>query len=157
MLRLTAITGFFLFLAAYEMSGGTDFAPGAQRDRATVATAEPVKPQQRRATTTSFPTRAATNDYVPFNTPIIVRYEASAATPVAHTRDTADQTAHTPLRTIAGNRVNIRSGPSTGHRIVTTLPSGTATHVLQSEADWVQVKVSGSDHIGWVAAHLLHD
>lgn len=157
MLRLTVITAFFLFLAAYEISGGTGFTPGAQRDRATVATAEPVKPQKRRATNTSFPTRAANRDYVPFNTPIIVRYEATEATPVAQTRDTPDQTAHAPLRTIAGNRVNIRSGPSTGHKIVTTLPLGTAAQVVQSEADWVQVKVSGSDHIGWVAAHLLND
>ena len=45
-------------------------------------------------------------------------------------------------------RVDMRSGPTSGHRIVDFLPSGTAMQVISEEGDWIQVRVG--DKEGWV-------
>ncbi len=45
-------------------------------------------------------------------------------------------------------RVDMRSGPTSGHRIVDFLPSGTAMQVIGEEGEWIQVRVG--DKEGWV-------
>lgn len=45
-------------------------------------------------------------------------------------------------------RVDMRSGPTTGHRILDFLPSGTAMQVLSEQGEWIQVRVG--DKEGWV-------
>jgi len=53
---------------------------------------------------------------------------------------------------IAEERVNLRSGPSTDTEKVTVLTRGTPLHVMQVAGDWVRVKVG--DACGWVARSL---
>lgn len=52
-------------------------------------------------------------------------------------------------------RVDMRSGPTNGHRIVNFLKSGTAVKVLgkSDDGEWVEVDVSGRD--GWIQAQYL--
>ncbi len=45
-------------------------------------------------------------------------------------------------------RVDMRSGPSTGYRIIDFLRSGTAMQVISEDGEWIQVKVG--DKQGWV-------
>ncbi|SDY88407.1 SH3 domain-containing protein [Thermoactinomyces sp. DSM 45892] len=44
---------------------------------------------------------------------------------------------------VKGNKVNIRTGPSTGAFIVTQVNNGTTLEVIGKSGDWYQVKVSG--------------
>lgn len=52
-------------------------------------------------------------------------------------------------------RVDMRSGPTNGHRIINFLKSGTAVKVLgkSDDEEWVEVSVSGKD--GWIQAQYL--
>lgn len=45
-------------------------------------------------------------------------------------------------------RVDIRTGPTTGHRIIDFLPSGTALQVIGEQGEWLHVKVG--DKEGWL-------
>lgn len=45
-------------------------------------------------------------------------------------------------------RVDMRTGPTTGHRIIDFLPSGAALQVISEQGEWIQVKTG--DKEGWV-------
>ena len=54
-----------------------------------------------------------------------------------------------------GYGLNVRSGPSTEHRIVHVLDEGERIHVRGCDAhNWCEVTYSGHHH-GWVFAHYL--
>ena len=65
---------------------------------------------------------------------------------------------HTPalareMVSIKGNVVNMRSGPSTGARILWELERGYPLEVLARKGDWLQVRDFENDR-GWVARSL---
>jgi uncharacterized protein YgiM (DUF1202 family) len=57
-------------------------------------------------------------------------------------------------RMIKATRVNLRSGPSTGQRVLAVLPSGTPVIPQASEGDWTLVQVTGGP-AGWIHRSLL--
>lgn len=47
-------------------------------------------------------------------------------------------------------RVDMRTGPTTGHRIIDFLPSGTALQVIGEQGEWLHVRTGGKE--GWLQA-----
>jgi len=72
--------------------------------------------------------------------------------PASEPRETADAKSAVATATIAGDRVNLRSGPSTESTKVSVLDGGTAFSVLDKDGDWLKVKVGES--VGWVSKSL---
>lgn len=61
---------------------------------------------------------------------------------------------HALVGTIAYNRVNLRSGPSTRDTIIAKLSAGTEVTLLARERDWYQLHVA-NEIIGWVRGDLI--
>lgn len=62
------------------------------------------------------------------------------------------------LRQVAGNRVNMRSGPGTNFSVLTTLTRGTDVEVLEVNANgWARLRQVSSGQEGWMAERLLTD
>jgi uncharacterized protein YgiM (DUF1202 family) len=57
-------------------------------------------------------------------------------------------------RIIKASRVNLRSGPSTGQRVLAVLASGTPVIPQASEGEWTLVQVTGGP-AGWIHRSLL--
>jgi uncharacterized protein len=53
--------------------------------------------------------------------------------------------------------LNVRKGPGMGHRVLTSLPKGTAVEILGTERSWRKVRAErkGKPILGWVAAKYL--
>jgi hypothetical protein len=67
----------------------------------------------------------------------------------------AEQVERTPnARFIAGRRVNLRAGPSTGEPVLRTLEAGTPVFPESRQRPWVLVRTSGGA-VGWVHGGLL--
>ncbi len=78
--------------------------------------------------------------------------QASEADAIAETR--AEETHN--LWEVAGRRVNMRAGPSTGHGVIVTLTQGTELDILEVGIDgWAQVRVLETGAVGWMAERLL--
>ncbi|PZX16657.1 SH3 domain-containing protein [Palleronia aestuarii] len=61
-----------------------------------------------------------------------------------------------PLRSVSGNRVNMRSGPGTAYDVIGQLQEGERVAVLDDPGDgWVEVEVSTTGTQGWMADFLL--
>ncbi|WGW05187.1 SH3 domain-containing protein [Tropicibacter oceani] len=59
-------------------------------------------------------------------------------------------------RTVTGNRVNLRSGPSTGFDVVTKLVRGDEVEVLQEDGTgWVKLRALRGSDIGWMSEQFL--
>lgn len=56
--------------------------------------------------------------------------------------------------TITGSVVNVRSGPSTDHEILTKVNQGTQLKIIDQQADWLQVQLADGK-LGWVANWLI--
>lgn len=50
--------------------------------------------------------------------------------------------------------ITLRSGPDTGNRIITMIPSGQALEVLSTGGDWAEVRLPSGEQ-GWVLARYL--
>lgn len=73
---------------------------------------------------------------------------------IATTNDGA--TAGGDIRTVAGNRVNVRGGPSTNYGIVSKLTRGIEVRVLEDNGDgWVRMQPVDGGEAGWMADFLL--
>lgn len=60
------------------------------------------------------------------------------------------------IRTVNGNRVNIRRGPGTSFGIVGKLGAGDAVKVIESNgAGWVRLRSVNGNEMGWMAEFLL--
>lgn len=60
------------------------------------------------------------------------------------------------LRSVAGSRVNMRSGPSTNNPILAKLSKGQMVEVLQTPGNgWVKLRVEDTGRVGWMAERLL--
>lgn len=118
------------------------------------------------ATRTPSPTGTATATLaafqaVPTDTPTVT------ATPLVRRQDSLPTATRTPsptatptpvpgvVCTVNAGGLNLREGPSTGHRIVVTLPFGTEITAVKRVADnsWLLVS-TGDETVGWVYAPL---
>lgn len=60
------------------------------------------------------------------------------------------------IRQVAGNRVNMRSGPGTNYGVLVTLTRGTDVEVLEVDANgWARLRSIGTGQEGWMAERLL--
>ncbi|MFP4274835.1 MAG: SH3 domain-containing protein, partial [Paracoccaceae bacterium] len=85
-----------------------------------------------------------------FSQPVLAERNAAppAPRPVSETRR--------DLRQVAGNRVNMRTGPGTSYGVLATLDRGARVEVLDAPGNgWVKLRVEASGRVGWMAASLL--
>lgn len=60
------------------------------------------------------------------------------------------------IRTVSGNRVNVRGGPSTNYGIVSKLTRGEEVQILEDNGDgWVRMQPVDGGESGWMADFLL--
>ena len=60
------------------------------------------------------------------------------------------------LLRVTGSRVNMRSGPSTGNRVVDSLPEGTLAEPIGAEQDgWIEIRDVATGREGFMAARFL--
>jgi hypothetical protein len=73
------------------------------------------------------------------------------------TTDTFDTTpVDDDIRTVSGNRVNVRDGPSTDYGIVSKLQRGETVQILEDSGDgWVRIQPVDGGKAGWMADFLL--
>jgi hypothetical protein len=85
------------------------------------------------------------------NTPQIILPSLIATT------DTFDITpVDDDIRTVSGNRVNVRDGPSTDYGIVSKLQRGETVQILEDSGDgWVRIQPVDGGRAGWMADFLL--
>jgi len=58
---------------------------------------------------------------------------------------------------VSGSRVNLRSGPSTSNRVVTSLTRDTAVELIGSEGDWAHLRVVNTGAEGFMAQRFLRN
>ncbi|MGK5507676.1 N-acetylmuramoyl-L-alanine amidase [Brevibacillus formosus] len=75
---------------------------------------------------------------------------ASASSP------TATATVKGKQGTVLADSLRMRSGPSTSHEIVLSLPRGTRVDILKKQGDWIQARTSNGQ-TGWVSATYIGD
>ena len=89
------------------------------------------------------------------DTPAII---PSLITPDDQGLNTVSAATQGDVRTVAGNRVNVRGGPGTDYDVVIRLGRGDAVEVLQDNGDgWVQMRPVDGGPTGWMADFLLAD
>lgn len=172
----------FLGFAFYEMSGGADFEPAsakmaaaAPKAAAESKIAEAPVAQPAVVTTASITKIDSTPDVtrVSLNlTDVSAAAEAvqpaqakiidSAETPqiilpsLIATTDTNGVSADGDVRTVSGNRVNVRGGPSTNYGVVSKLTRGEEVRILEDNGDgWVRMQPVDGGESGWMADFLL--
>lgn len=76
--------------------------------------------------------------------------------PEAATPTVAEQSAEGEIWYVAGNSLNVRSGPSTDDAVVGKLARGEATLVVWREGpDWARIRIEGDGVEGYVAMRFL--
>lgn len=155
MTRFIVLTFGFLGWGYYELSGGADFVP----EVATVEITEPagavVAQVVAPAVKEDIVARAETETLMT----LAAAYEPQ---PVEETQpdivEVVPEVAVQDMRSVAAERVNMRSGPGTGYRVLDTLPRGTKAEVLEVNADgWARVLIFQTGQEGWMAERLLVD
>ena len=161
MTRFITLTFLLLGWGFYEASGGAEFTGTADASHAApvvVAAAEDV-PRDRLADLVG--ARVAEAPFDPLPVEVVARahmdFDAPLA-PVLETLPAAAPVLDAPidLRAVAGGRVNMRSGPGTGHGVVTVLSRGDRTEVLEEDGGWARVRAADGT-TGWMSARLLTD
>ena len=73
-------------------------------------------------------------------------------------RITAEEIAMLPVAIAQTAVLNVRSGPSTTHGVVTTLSQGTWSEILgvDAQSEWFKIKVDGITGPAWVLRDLTH-
>lgn len=173
----------FLAFAFYELSGGSDFEPASARlaaeapDEVVVAVTAPETADTPDVTTTdaitkidSTPsvTRVALNltnvtEAAEQTVATTVSIIDSTETPqiilpslIATTNTSSAAVADSDIRTVSGNRVNVRGGPSTNYGVVSKLTRGEAVRILEDNGDgWVRMQPVDGGEVGWMADFLL--
>ena len=65
-------------------------------------------------------------------------------------------TTQADIRTVSGNRVNVRRGPGTNFGIVGKLGAGDAVKIIEDNgAGWVRLRSVDGKEMGWMAEFLL--
>lgn len=166
-----------LGLGFYELSGGAEFEPQVRGPAVIAATelAPATQPEVTRAANASsliqIPAPAAeetaTVQQASFNAPlpagqVLITPAPEAVVEVASAAAADEigivEVAAVDLRAVAGEWVNMRSGPSTNYDVLETLPRGTAAEVMEVDATgWARIRVTDTGQIGWMAERLLTD
>ncbi|MDF1728466.1 MAG: SH3 domain-containing protein [Sulfitobacter sp.] len=95
------------------------------------------------------------------DTPAIIPSLITGTAPVAGTSEpnslvTSNSTGFQDIRTVSGNRVNVRGGPSTDFSVVDRLELGDAVEVLEEDGNgWVRMRSVETGEEGWMADFLL--
>ena len=163
-----------LAVAFYELSGGSDFEPPAPRGaeqnalRARVAQEE-IELQSRSAQATEV-VLTTEEELAPALVGVATledvadaaeesaqeAIEAAVTESVAALLEEEADAAPADLRVVTGDRVNMRAGPSTEFGVITQLVRGQEAEVLQDPGTgWVEIRVSGSGEVGWMADWLM--
>ncbi len=174
----------FLAVAFYELSGGSDFQPASARlatqeietatqdnstQTADVAPQIAPPPAVTKIDDSPDVTRVSLNltnvteaveQETTTSTSTIID---SAETPqiilpslIATTDNTATPVSGDDIRTVSGNRVNVRGGPSTSYGIVSKLTRGETVRILEDNGDgWVRMQPVNGGETGWMADFLL--
>ncbi|SLN28978.1 SH3 domain-containing protein [Pseudooctadecabacter jejudonensis] len=164
----------FMGWAYYEVSGGADFQP-VERDVIVAEAAVEAAPEVTRAapellsvstsniTSVEAPEAQVITASVQEPAPV-TRAEPVveiAAAPTPAPEPAPEQTpvdVVTDIREVAGNRVNMRSGPGTNFDVIVTLNGGTALEVIEiDESGWANVATLDRGVEGWMAERLLTD
>ncbi len=157
------LTFAFMGWAYYEMSGGADFEP----QRPVIAAADEVEAEAPEIVTrASSPTLLAVSSSnmttQPSDADILQAVtEAAALDAVDSTPDVIEIAAPVvepvlDIRRVAGNRVNMRMGPSTDYDVITQLNGGAELEVRSVNDDgWANVSTVDRGIEGWIAARLL--
>lgn len=169
----------FMGWAYYEMSGGSDFVP--QQQDVVVASAETEAEAKtapeivaRAATPTILSVSASNVTPTPSVTAAVLEPALTpepAAVEVVATPQSAVEEAEVieasapaaqpepvDIRSVAGSRVNMRSGPGTNFDVLVTLDGGTALEVITVNANgWANVATLDRGIEGWMAERLLSD
>lgn len=178
MWRLMVVTFLFLALAFYQLSGGADFKPASASKQAQTKTPDAAMPAAPNVDAKTLLFTEAANSEAPTPLPaddgatrtvltgevartttlILTRAAArrltpapeAAVVPAVSTRGTAPD-----LRSVKGDRVNMRGGPGTQHQIVARLSKGDQVEVLESDGfGWLRL-VDSAGNEGWIADFLI--
>lgn len=77
---------------------------------------------------------------------------------IATTPTTSADPATGDIRTVSGNRVNVRGGPSTNYDVVSRLTRGEEVEVLEDNGNgWVRMRPLEGGNVGWMADFLLNE
>jgi len=120
-------------------------------EAATVATAEPVaEPESPVATTAQILDSTGTPQII---LPSLIATTNTAEGPIlgSYIRSVSGS-----IRSVSGNRVNVRGGPSTSYGVVSKLTRGTEVRVLEDNGNgWVRMQPVDGGEAGWMADFLL--
>jgi outer membrane receptor protein involved in Fe transport len=180
------VTFAFLFWLYYVASGGGVFEPEqwpegpvARVEPAPTPEPEPVEPAEAEPQITEAPLPSEETDATtaPDQAAILDALTEAALSPdqsgagldsafsftepvapleIAPEAITAAPAPAVELVRIAGNRVNIRSGPGTEYAVVVTLDGGTVIEALSiTDSGWIEIRLPDGGGIGWVSATLV--
>jgi uncharacterized protein YgiM (DUF1202 family) len=146
----------------YEMSGGADFVPIERQ----VAAVELEAPEiVARADTTTLMSVSSSNTVAePESSDEAVLRAVALAVALDTVEPNVTAVVETvvelelDIRDVSGSRVNLRMGPGTGFKVITTLDGGTKIEVLDVDGDgWANVSTVDRGIEGWMAERLLSD
>ena len=143
----------------YELSGGSDF-EAPERVVRTAKVLDTYDVPVTRSRTTLVATAPSIAESA---TPAVANVEAPAtseATQASYTptvvETTVVETGPTSTHKVAGNRVNMRNGPSTDYGILAKLSKGDEVEVLEeNDNGWSRLRVAATGQEGWMASRLL--
>ncbi len=174
--KFIVFTFLVLGVVFYELSGGSDFEPELRAPiaiaQAELPAVQPViEPQVARADTSTLIQIAPPAVAEAPAEPVVERVAFAAPLPAGEVVITpapepvvtetpvaapVTQTLVTDIRAVAGEWVNMRSGPSTDFRVLDTLPRGTEAEVIEVNSDgWARIVIMQTGQEGWMAERLL--
>lgn len=155
MTKLMITTCLALLWAFYEMSGGADFEP---RHREIVSAAPWNQPALARQDITVAQLQPASFQIAPTLDGDVAQDHFTFAAAEEVQAVTVEDVAPVDLRIVAGNRVNMRVGPSTDHTVLRTLARGTEAEVIEIDSEgWARITLVETGQVGWIAGRLLTD
>ena len=88
--------------------------------------------------------------------PSLIASADQAATEAVPT--SLEQETQAIIRTIAGNRVNVRGGPGTNYDVVSRMVKGQEVEILSDPGQgWVKMRPVDGGSVGWLADFLLNE
>jgi len=85
---------------------------------------------------------------------LIVPNDSGAA--IVEARAETNLSSEADIRSVSGNRVNVRGGPGTEFQVVTKLGRGDSVEIIQDNGDgWVKIRPVDGGPEGWMADFLL--
>ncbi|MGB0960639.1 MAG: SH3 domain-containing protein [Halocynthiibacter sp.] len=120
-----------------------------------------AKPPIERPKTISWAQKASST--VPQNSAtVIIKAVSKNGTQHEYNTHNASTAALTPyptenIRYIHANRVNLRSGPSTTHAVVTKLMRGDKAHLISTTNDWAEIIDIETDTHGYLSLKFISE